>query len=135
MSSRSVFEILNGIFQANPQSDFYAAIGGRMYLEEAPEDVQHPYCVLQDVGGQHTQGFCYTIGQHAVVFAIYDRQQTPEPVLAIGQYARDLFEYQTDTTGSPKLIGIQYGSDQLNRLADENRWEYLLGFTAIVDNE
>ena len=131
----SVFEGINSIFIAAPDSDFYKSVGGRLYTEEAPEVVEKPYCVVTDMGGTEEPGFCFTISSAAVVFALYDELQSAERILQIGRELRDLFEYQT-ISGSPySIIGMVQTGTQLVRHAEVNMWEYLIGFDVTLDNE
>ena len=131
----SVFEIIAAIFEAAPDSEFYQAINGQLYTEEAPEDAEPPYCVVTDSGSDNTQGFCHTVADHSLVFALYDRRQSPENILQIGQYLRDLFEYKRANGKPLSLIGMRLDAQQLNRYPDIDVWEYLNSYTATVDNE
>ena len=64
--------ILKGIYDKATGSTFSTAIGGRLYVYEAPQNPTYPYCVFEQISGIKDRDFLDKLEDVLVQFKIVD---------------------------------------------------------------
>lgn len=101
--------LLKGIYDKfSATNDFKTAIGGRLYLNEAPQDVIYPYCIYEVVSNTPDRTFTETFEDLLVQFTLVD---SSDSIATIGANETKMYALFDDAV----LAVLGYASISLDR--------------------
>ena len=110
---RDLFTGLYTEFASVPASSFYTAIGGRLYLEEAPQGTKFPYAVFSLVNNSLDQNWTNKLEEATIDFNLYSDSESGAVEIT------DLYEKLKDQFDDVNLTVAGYSHLKFRR---ENAW-------------
>ena len=91
-------------------SAFSTAVGGRIFLDEAPDGTEFPYVVLRIVAGSPEDTFTESIEDVLIQFSLFSASSGAAEITGIHAALKALFDYCTLTiTGSTHITMKRQG--------------------------
>ena len=84
--------LLTAIMTKIADTDLNNAVGGRIYLDRAPENTEFPYVVFFIVSYSPDNTFAEKLEDVVVQFSIYSLQPGPTEIIGIYYYLKTLFD-------------------------------------------
>jgi hypothetical protein len=85
-------------------NSFYNALGGRMYLDEAPEGAEMPYCVFMVVSGTPERTFSEIYTDALIQFSLFSSSSGAGEVADLYDYLKALYDEKALTISGSTLV-------------------------------
>lgn len=86
------------------QNDFYDDIAGRMFLDEAPEGTEYPYCVFMVVSGVPERTFSEHFTDTLIQFSLFSSSASAAEIADMYADLKTLYDEKSFTITSNTLI-------------------------------
>ena len=139
---KELFKSIYGRFQIAGGSTpaFYTAIGGRMYLEEAPQNTSYPNCVFGLVNNSASWDFTEDYDEALVDFVIYSSAVGASSIMGIESQLRTLYDdcgfASTDIGATWKQVYMHRGNSWLDKIPDavsgKSIWRYTVEYNVLL---
>jgi len=114
-------------------SDIYAALGGRLYLSEAPQTAAMPYCVYDLISAEPEYHFGFRHETATIQFAIYTDDGSATNALTYGGYLKTLYDNCSLTiTGYTHIDFNREQSDRLIRNSETMTWQWSCDYEVLM---
>lgn len=111
-------------------NDFYLGLSGRLYFDEAPQDVTYPYATYYFIAAvpDWVMGDDRDFEDVSIQFNIYSNNPSAKAeILSLGKKCNDLYHKQEITISNYTFIDL-YRSFQNCIKDDEGNWQYIIEF-------
>ena len=126
--------LIAGIFSLfSTTNDFKTAISSRMYFEEAPQNVDFPYCVVSIISSEHNWTFSDTFEDVLVQFSIFTQDSSAVNIGTYWGYLISLFDSASLTVSGYSSIFMHRGQSRLMRETEDNIWQYVVEYDCEVE--
>jgi hypothetical protein len=85
-------------------NDFYNALGGRMFLDQAPEGSEFPYCVFMVVSATPDRPFGEYLSDALIQFSLFSTSDGAGEVADLYAYLKALYDNKSMTVTGNTLI-------------------------------
>lgn len=89
----ALFKAIYTYFSLNPTEGFYLDIGGRMYLNVAPQEVTFPYCVYFSVADDSNPDFTDEHEEFEIQFNIFSQNNSALEAGNLLESLKTMFDY------------------------------------------
>ena len=88
-------------------NDFYNSIGGRMFLDEAPQDIEFPYCVFMVVSALPERTFTEYFTDALIQFSLFSTSATEAEIGDMYSYLKALYDEKPLTVSGSTLLWMR----------------------------
>lgn len=131
---KDLFTGIYSHFQTTSATSFYNGIGGRMYLEYAPEGTQFPYAVYSLDSNVHDWQFNTDYEESLVTFHLFANEETE--VLDLEKKLRDAYDESSFTVSNYSLLKFRFDNEWLNvhpeMIPNEDIWQYTIQYRTLT---
>lgn len=135
---RDLFTAIYTQFSTTPHSSFYNAIGGRMYLQEAPEKTAYPYAVYSLTVNSYDHSFTSHAEEALIDFELYsDSTGGATEIVGLYEKLKEVYDDPSFAMSNGwKLVRFKRENAELSRLIDAipNKpvWQYAVTYTVMA---
>ena len=132
-----IFTAIYNKFTTDPLDNFYVSIGGRLYLEKAPQNAVYPYVVYSMITDERDWMFEEEFEEFTIDFNIWSQAASADEAGDILGYLKALFDDCSLTVagGWRHLLfqrDVVFGNHDLEE--DPPIWGYLVQYTVMVED-
>jgi hypothetical protein len=109
--------LLTGLMTKLSSSDLESAVGGRIYLDQAPDNCEFPYCVFFIVVATPNDTFTDHLDDVIIQFSLFSASSSAAEITDMYGHLKALFDDCTFTLSSGTLISM--GRENLTTMMDE----------------
>lgn len=110
---------------------FYTAIGGRLYLDEAPQGAIFPYCTMHIIAGSYDWQFKETFEDTLIQFSLFDFSPSAVTVENAFTNLKDLFDWCTLSVSGYGFLYMRRGRTSLTR--ESKIWHRSCDYNCVVE--
>ena len=130
-------ELIEGIYSKfSAANTFNTYIGGRMYLEEAPQGVTWPYATFHMDNAVHEWQFKTDYYDVSILFNLFSNDSDASEVLTMHDYLTDLYDDSLLTiTGHSHVYSIErFGTlaKEFDNNLKRNIWQYSVEYGVYI---
>jgi hypothetical protein len=112
---------------------FNTAIGGRFYIEHAPQNTVFPFCCLYVISDTFIPTIFKKDDDSTVLqFSIFDNTPDPTSVLDAFDYLETLVNYSELTVSGYEFIKFERSFSRLNWETDTETWHFLASYNVWI---
>jgi len=131
---KDLFTGIYNRFQTTSATSFYNGVGGRMYLEYAPEGTQFPYAVYSLDSNQHDWQFNTDYEESLITFHVFATDETE--VLNLEKKLRSAYDEANFSVSGHSLLKFRFDNEWLNvhpeMIPNEDVWQYIVQYRSLV---
>ena len=120
-------------FQTTSATSFYNGIGGRMFLEYAPEGTQFPYAVYSLDSNMHDWQFNTDYEDALITFHLFANDETE--VLDLEKKLRDAYDEADFAVTDHTLLKFRFDNEWLNvhpeMIPNQDIWQYTVQYRSL----
>lgn len=129
---KPLFTGIYNLFKATPANNFYNAVGGRLYLHEAPQGATFPYAVYFLVSGMPEYWLSGpTFEEPVIQFSLFSDSESASEVTDLYTYLTALFDDCTLTVSGYTPIIFERQNYQLLRDPIDGTWHYIVEYDGL----
>ena len=121
-------------FQTTSATSFYNGIGGRMFLEYAPEGTQFPYAVYSLDSNMHDWQFNTDYEDALITFHLFANDETE--VLDLEKKLRDAYDEADFAVTDHTLLKFRFDNEWLNvhpeMIPNQDIWQYTVQYRSLT---
>ena len=125
--------LLKGIYSKKTGSSFNTAIGGRLYLHEAPQQATFPYCVYYLITNTPDDTFTESGEEFTIQFNIFSNKNSASEVNTLYGYLKTLYEHTTLSITGYNHTHTWRNFATLIRDEENNIWQYSVEYRIRID--
>lgn len=131
---KDLFTGIYSHFQTTSATSFYNGVGGRMYLEYAPEGTQFPYAVYSLDSNIHDWQFNTDYEESLITFHLFANDETE--VLDLEKKLRDAYDESNFTVSNHSLLKFRFDNEWINihpdMIPNEDIWQYTVQYRTLT---
>ena len=131
---KDLFEGIYTHFSTTSASSFYSGVGGRMYLEQAPEGTQFPYAVYGVVNEGHDWNFTNDYEEVVLDFNLFADDELE--VATLYEKLKEAYDDSAFTVSNHSLLKFRRDNAWLNVHTDlvpnMNIWQYTVQYSCLL---
>lgn len=131
---KTLFTGIYSLFVAEPANAFYTAIGGRLYLGEAPQGATYPYCVYSmpsNVPEYYFSG--ERLEEFLIQFSIFDKDGSASDIGTLFENLKTLFDDCTVTVAGYTCLIFERSLARLIRHPADNVWQHTVQYEVTLE--
>lgn len=124
----------------NVSNNFYDAIGGRLYQEEAPEHTVYPYAVFKHINDNQIDTFDSEIDDIIIQFSIYSEKSSSVEIHGAMTYLKALFNDCAFTVANGTVVcfyrlndGLQREEVTTTKSGVQKVWHYHIDYNVVFE--
>lgn len=130
---KPLFEGIYNLFTAEPHNDFYNAVSGRLYLQEAPQGAAFPYAVYFLVSGIPEYWLSGpTFEEPIIQFSLFSDSESATEVTDLYTYLTALYDDCSLIVSGYSAIIFERQDYHLLRDSIDNIWHYVIEYRGIL---
>jgi len=133
---KDLFQGLWTYTQTALATSFYNGIGGRLFLEYAPEGTQFPYAVYSLDSNIHDWQFKTDYEESLITVHIFSDDEDGSEVMDLEKKARDAFDEANFSVSNHTLLKFRFDNEWLTLYPDmipnKEIWQYSLQYRALL---
>ena len=130
--------LLTGIYELfteTPHNTFFTGVGGRLYLNEAPQGVLFPYAVYFLVINVNDFVFNQTMFDDIIIqFNLFSDSESVEQITLLYSYLIALYDWCHLSVVGYDLLKMEREFSYLTKYPTSNVWHYIIDYGILLES-